>query len=383
LANIFILPAPPGGMSLGGLATTFGMILPALGQIPAWMAWLLLTYTISMVRFFASLPLTNLPISVSIGGVIAFYAMVLGFTWLNGLDKQKRLDIVGRSQQSRIIRAVLGATVILASLIVIWAWNQPDNKLHVTFLDVGQGDAIFIQTPDGHQILVDGGKYPSMLLDRLGREMPFWDKDIDIMVATHPDEDHITGLVEALGHYRVRMLVTNGEKEDEATYYNALLQFAESAQVPIHNAIAGEVFELGNGVRLEILHPDVGLNLEERNDYSLSMRLVYEDFTLLLTGDAEEKAERTMLRSGRSLQSLVLKAGHHGSGSSSSRAFLQAVQPQIIIISVGEGNHYEHPHPEMLQRAQEIGAAVLRTDELGSIELISDGHEVWWKASAN
>jgi competence protein ComEC len=326
---------------------------------------------------------SSVALSITTGGVIAFYVLIIGMTWITGADKEERLDLLGRSPRSRILRALIAAAIIIALLAGIWIWNQPDGKLHVTFLDVGQGDAIFIQSPDGHQILVDGGKYPSILLDRLGREMPFWDKDIDIMVATHPDEDHITGLVEAFSHYQVSMLVTNGEQEDESSYYKALLQFTESAQVPIHNAVAGEVFELGNGVRLEILHPDSGLGLEERNDYSLSMRLVYEDFTLLLTGDAEDKAERIMLQSGRPLQSLVFKAGHHGSGSSSSRAFLQAVEPQIIIISVGKENRYEHPHPEMLQRAQEIGATVLRTDELGSIELISDGHEVWWQANAN
>ncbi|UCC52081.1 MAG: DNA internalization-related competence protein ComEC/Rec2 [Anaerolineaceae bacterium] len=383
LANTLILPAQPGVMIFGGLATILGMILPALGQLPAWVAWLLLTYTINLVRFFASLPYANLPVSISFGGVIAIYGLVITVTWLSGLEKQNRLDLFGRSRQSRIMRALIAAAAVLASLIIIRAWNQPDDKLHVTFLDVGQGDAIFIQSPDGHQILVDGGRYPSVLLDQLGREMPFWDKDIDIMVATHPDEDHISGLVETLGHYQVGMLVTNGEKQDVSPYYDALLQAAESSQVPIHVASTGEVFEIGNGVRLEILHPDSQLGLAERNDYSISMRLVYEDFTLLLTGDAEDKAERMMLQSGRPLQSLVFKAGHHGSGSSSSRAFLQAVKPKIVIISVGAGNRYEHPHPAMLQRAQEIGATVLRTDELGTIELISDGHEVWWESSAD
>jgi competence protein ComEC len=203
------------------------------------------------------------------------------------------------------------------------------------------------------------------------------------MVATHPDEDHISGLVETLGHYQVGMLVTNGEKQDVSPYYDALLQAAESSQVPIHAASAGEIFEIGKGARLEILHPDSQLGLAERNDYSISMRLVHEDFTLLLTGDAEDKAERMMLQSGRPLQSLVFKAGHHGSGSSSSRAFLQAVKPKIVIISVGAGNRYKHPHPAMLQRAQEIGATVLRTDELGTIELISNGREVWWESSAD
>jgi competence protein ComEC len=142
--------------------------------------------------------------------------------------------------------------------------------------------------------------------------------------------------------------------------------------------MVGEVMELGDGVRLEILHPGPELDVEDRNENSVAMRLVYEEFAVLLTGDAEEGAEQRMMASGRPLRAAVFKAGHHGSRSSSSRTFLQAVRPQIVVISVGKENKYEHPHAEVLQRAEEIGAAVLRTDELGSIEIVSDGRQIWF-----
>jgi competence protein ComEC len=381
LANLLILPAQPGVMVIGGLATLLGMISPVLGQLPAWAAWLLLTYTINLVRFFASLPLSSVAVSIGPGIVIPFYGFVFAMTWFTGRDKEEQLDILDRSPRSRIIRAVIGAGIVIALLAGIWAWNQPDDKLHVTFLDVGQGDAIFIESPDGRQILVDGGRNPSLFLDKLGREMPFWDKNIDIVMATHPDEDHILGLVEALDRYQVDLLFVDGEKQNESPGYEVLLQSAEDAHIPIHRALAGEVIELGDGVRLEILHPGPELTREERNENSISIRLVYEDFALLLTGDAESNAERIMMDSGRPLQSLVFKAGHHGSRSSSSRVFLQAVQPQIIIISAGKDNPYGHPHEEVLQRAEEIGALVLRTDEVGNIELISDGEGFWWETN--
>jgi competence protein ComEC len=383
LANLLILPAQPGVMIIGGLATLLGMISPALGQLPAWVGWLFLTYTINLVRFFAALTHNSVSLSIAAGGVVVFYILIMGVTWITSVDKEKRLDLLGRSPQSRIIRALIGTGIIIALLATVWIWNQPDGKLHVTFLDVGQGDAIFIESPDGRQILVDGGRRPSLFLDQLGREMPFWDKDIDVVVATHPDEDHILGLVEALDHYRVNLLLVNGEEADLLAGYEQLLETAKEAQIPVRKALAGEVIELGDGVRLEILYPGPELDLENRNENSVSIRLVYGDFALLLTGDAEEKAERMMIESGRPLQSFVFKAGHHGSGSSSSRAFLQAVQPQIIVVSAGSDNNYNHPHPEMLQRGEEIGATILRTDELGSIEVISDGHQVWWETEAD
>ena len=143
--------------------------------------------------------------------------------------------------------------------------------------------------------------------------------------------------------------------------------------------MTGEVIQLGDGVRLEILRPGQELDLEDRNENSVSMRLVYGDFAVLLAGDAEEKAERMMMESGRPLNAAVFKAGHHGSRSSSSRTFLQAERPQIIVRSTGKENWYDHPHPEVLQRAEDMGATVLRTDEMGTIEISSDGRSYGWE----
>jgi competence protein ComEC len=142
----------------------------------------------------------------------------------------------------------------------------------------------------------------------------------------------------------------------------------------------GEVIQLDNGVRLEVLHPGDTLDGESRNENSVSMRLVYGNFTFLLTGDAEGRAEQEMLATGLPLQALVFKAGHHGSRSSSTMPFLQAVRPQIIVVSAGLDNRFMHPHPEMLERAKTVGAAVLRTDQLGTIEVITDGQTMWWQA---
>ena len=377
LANLLILPAQTGIMAFGGIATLAGMVSPILGQAPAWIAWLFLSYTIGLVRFFAALPLATLAVNFPAWAVAASYASILGLTWAarTRLDQSSTQASANLGRQARRWTPMM---VTLASLLVIaWAWSRPDGRLHVAFLDVGQGDAILIRTPDGRQIAVDGGRYPSIFLDKLGQEIPFWDTEIDIMVATHPDDDHTLGLIDTFDHYRVGLLLVNGEETLGSDNYAALLHVATAAHTPIRQAVAGEVIDMGDGVRLEILHPGGALDPDTHNRNSVAVRLVYGDFAVLLTGDAEKAAEQMMLAGGRSLHSTVFKAGHHGSRSSSSRAFLQAVRPQIVVISAGKENTYDHPHPDVLQRAEEIGATVLRTDELGTIELISDGTMMW------
>ncbi len=380
-ANALILPAQPGVMIWGGLAALTGMVVPAIGQVFAWIAWLFLAYTIGLVRAFAAVPGAAVPISVSPTAVLVLYAIIAGLTWLAKQDQVKRREVIARLRRNFSQRAALSGSFLGLVLIVMWGASQPDGRLHVAFLDVGQGDAIFIQTPSGRQILVDGGNYPSLLNDRLGRQMPFWDREIDLVVATHPDADHAAGLAGLFDRYRVGRLLTDGSQMGGTAVYDAVLSAAQAAGTPIHRAMAGEIIRIDDGVRLEILHPGPERNDANRNENSVSFRLVYGGFSLLLTGDAEQAAEAAMLASGRPLSALLFKAGHHGSDSSSSRPFLAAVRPQIIIISVGADNNFGHPTPEILQRAADVGAAVLRTDELGTIELATDGQVMWWQAS--
>ncbi|HEX6385369.1 MAG TPA: DNA internalization-related competence protein ComEC/Rec2 [Anaerolineae bacterium] len=380
LANFLIIPAQPGVMIWGGLAALAGMALPVAGQVFSWVAWLFLSYTILLVRLFAALPGATVPVRVSPASVVAIYAIIAAVTWLAKQESDRRSRLLLQLRQNLSQRLAFGGALLLALLAISWAATQPDGYLHVVFFDVGQGDAIFIQTPSGRQILIDGGLYPTVLHGQLGRQMPFWDREIDILVATHPDADHVTGLVGVFDRYRVGRLITDGEGAGESSNYDALLLAAENNHTPLHSALAGQLITIGDGVRLEILHPGASLDRGNRNENSVSMRLLYGHFAVLLTGDAEEKGERAMLASGRPLHALVFKAGHHGSDSSSAMPFLQAIRPQIIVVSASEDNRYGHPHLAMLQRATEVGAAVLRTDELGTIEVISDGRTMWWQA---
>ncbi len=377
IANLFILPVQPGIMTWGGAATLAGMASPVLGQPPAWIAWLLLSYTIELVTFFSTIPLAAVPVTLSPFGLIAFYGFVFAISWLvssesNDEENRTTTRLDGRVQKTILLGLLLGAI-----LAVVWAGQRPDGKLHVVFLDVGQGDAILIQSPDGNQMLVDGGEYPSLLLSRVGEQLPFWDKQIDLVVATHPDTDHVAGLADLFANYTVGQVITNGADSENTAIYRAFLQAAADSQTPVRGGISGEVIELGSQVTVEILHSGTtSTSLHDNND-SVILRLVYKDFSLLLTGDAEQIAEQALLKSEKDLRSTVLKAGHHGSRSASSRPFLRAVAPQVVIISAGKANRFGHPHQETLQRLMETGAAVWRTDEAGTIELVSDGRQIW------
>ncbi|MEM7115880.1 MAG: DNA internalization-related competence protein ComEC/Rec2 [Chloroflexota bacterium] len=381
VANALILPAQPGVMIWGGLATILGLAFPLLGQPLAWVAWLLLRYTTTLVRALATVPGAAVPIAAPVSAILFIYALIALITWFAKQDEARRAVLTAQLRENLSQRLAFSTTLLAFILVSAWTATQPDGRLHVAFLDVGQGDAVFIQTPSGRQILVDGGFYPSLLNDRLGRQMPFWDRHLDMVVATHPDADHVSGLVGVFERYQVDTLMTEGTMQGVSPIFDEVLLAAEAREAQIHVARAGEVVMIGDGVRLEILHPGAGRDVESRNENSVSLRLVYGDFSLLLTGDAEERAETMMLQSGVPLQSLVFKAGHHGSRTSSTMPFLEAVRPQIVVVSSGAGNRFGHPHPEVLERLAALQTAVLRTDELGTITFITDGSRFWMRAS--
>ena len=380
-ANLFILPAQAGVMIWGALATLVGLLSPAIGQLFAWLAWLFLTYTIQLVRFFAAIPGAAVPVDVPPLAVVGIYVVIFVITWLV-LRRPAAPRIFLTQLQADLPKwAALGVGGLTAILFLIWGLNQPDGNLHVAFLDVGQGDAIFIQTPSGRQIVVDGGPQPSVLYQRLGQQIPFWDREIDLVIATHPEADHISGLPGLFDRYQIGQLLTNGEIKETAVS-EALNTIATAQGVPIRPVSAGEVIFIEDGVQLEVLNPPGLLAFQNSNQNSVAVRLTYGNLSILLTGDTEMLAEQAMIQSGRTLHSIILKAGHHGSNTSSTTTFLTAVQPQIVIISSGQDNRFGHPHPEVLERVAQVGAAVLRTDQLGTIEVISDGQMMWWQAES-
>ncbi|MBM5789523.1 MBL fold metallo-hydrolase [Candidatus Parcubacteria bacterium] len=242
--------------------------------------------------------------------------------------------------------------------------------LRVWFFDVGQGDATLIETPLGRQVLVDGGP-DRTILQKLPQTMWPWDRTLDAVVITHPDADHITGLTSVLEQYDVAAIYETGVRGGTPMIAGLVSAMAtEGARMkPVR---AGQSFEM-DGVIFDVLWPTEAFLQKERdrNNTSVVLRVRYGSTTLLLTGDAEESVEAVMARSAGDVD--VLKVGHHGSRTSTTAKFLQAVTPEEVVISAGEDNRYGHPHPIVLARLREAGARVSRTDQDGDLLLVSDG----------
>ena len=262
----------------------------------------------------------------------------------------------------------VGLLSICAALVWLGLRGAPDGRLHVFFLDVGQGDAIFIRTPDGGQILVDGGPSPEELLEGLGDLMPFWDRSLDLVVLTHPDADHMIGLLALSERYRIeQVLETQLAQDDDA--WNYARGTTQSERIV---AAQGMTLRAGD-VILTVLSPTEGGEALKPGDNatSLVLRLDYSNASALLTGDAPQEVEAEMLMTGQPVDADILKVGHHGSNGSSSEAFIAAVAPEYAVIQVGADNSYGHPASAVLDRLH--GIEVLRTDLNGRVEAISDG----------
>ncbi|MEK7208808.1 MAG: ComEC/Rec2 family competence protein [Patescibacteria group bacterium] len=263
---------------------------------------------------------------------------------------------------------------LLAANIFVWLIIVRAERavLTVAFLDVGQGDAIFIEAPGGNQVLVDAGR-GRQVLRALGPLMPFYDRSIDLIVATHPDADHIGGFPEVLKRYAVGFILDTGLAAETAVD-RAFRQAATAEEAEIIAARRGTRIFLGAGAVLEVLFPDRDPTGWETNTASIVARLTYGNREFLLTGDSPVKIEKYLVNlANRSLSADVLKVGHHGSKTSSAAEFLAAVAPEYAVISAGKNNRYGHPHESVLAALQKINAKILRTDEFGSIIFQTDG----------
>jgi len=262
--------------------------------------------------------------------------------------------------------------------IFIWRMVATEDRsgiLKVSFLDIGQGDAIFIEAPNGNQVLIDGGSNRAVLKE-LGKVMPFYDRTIDVVIATHPDKDHIGGLVEVLKNYRTDMVMESGVSSDTGVYQELEKTIADK-KLPRILARRGMSLNLGDGVRLNILFPDRDTEGWETNTASIVAKLVYGNNSFLLTGDSPIAIENYLsMIDGQNLKSDVLKAGHHGSRTSTSESFASLVSPQYAVISAGKNNQYGHPHKEVLDILEKIKAVILKTYENGTISFSSDGERV-------
>lgn len=392
LTNLVIAPVQPFIMLWG----TLGLVTGVLGL--SWVAWLILlvpwlclVWTVMMVKWTAALPGASLEISgYNEWGLLLTYLLLAGLYWCESPRRwvQHGLNWVRTRWQDHVLgSSAAGAVGVGCILIWLGVFSLPDGRLHVYFLDIGQGDGILIQTPSGRQVLIDGGPSPERLFNELSQVMPFWDRTIDIVAVTNPDKDHMDAQVQLPARFQVTTALQTEATvaNPDADLWRATLN-ATGAELQLQHQ--GGWIDLGDGVALWVLWPPPELFTRDQtdeqffdNENSLVMKLTYGDFSVLLTGDAGIPAEFAMIAADAPVAATVLKVGHHGSSGSTSAPFVRAVNPQLAVIQVSADNTYGHPHQEVLNNLAR--RTVLRNDLHGRVHIYSDGQQLWLDTENN
>jgi competence protein ComEC len=400
-ATFLSLPALPFIMVTSALVAFVGLFALLAAQILGWLAWLFLSYLVFVVQGFDALPYSSTEVpTISAWHILGYYVILAGvvalFNYRNKLaDFSSKLTSGIKKVTQGMPKPGLGFSpkwLILPLLIVaILVWSMvltaPDNNLHVSFLNVGQGDAILIQTPSGQDILIDGGPDAQQINLELSKKLSFWDRTIDLVVCTQPQADHVTGLIEVLQRYKVQQVLETDIAYDSSVY-EEWLKVVEDEEAEYNTACAGQDIDLGNGIKIEVLNPPASLwagTSDDIDNNGVVLRLNWNKVSFLFTADIREEVEFELIEQRANLKSTVLKVAHHGSKTSTSTQFLAAVDPEVAVICVGADNTFGHPSPEVLERL--IGRLgednVYRTDEDDTIEFITDGEKLWVKADHN
>ena len=391
-ATVLAMPAMPAAL-LGAAATSIaGLFAPALASALGTLAWAPLAWLIwmadAMPPILLPAPWLTAPVAAGWLGMTALLAILAssGRTRRAVAALRRRPRWRPAGLPALLAGAVPAAVIIMLLLAGQFATTKADGLLHVYALDVGQGDAILIVAPEGQQMLVDGGPDAETTLAAVSSLTPPGDRSLDVVAATHLDSDHVGGLLGVLDRYRAGVVLQGANAPQEAALrlqWETVLRDREHPVAAIH---AGHRIQLGQKVTLETLYPppeELPARVENNaNNGSLALRLDYGAVSFLLTGDIEVDAERHLAAvAGDKLRADVLKVSHHGSRTSTTPAFLQAVNPQSAVISAGRNNRYGHPHADVMQRLESaVGAErVFLTARDGTVEYISDGETLWVK----
>ncbi|MDO8578731.1 MAG: DNA internalization-related competence protein ComEC/Rec2 [Dehalococcoidales bacterium] len=384
IATLLTVAAMPAIIVAGSACGVLGIFVLPLSQFTAWFVWLFLSYVLLIVRIADYVPFTQVhPFPYQ--WIFAYYSVLAlslcAYRSRHNLVKswERLIDFAWKLP----LKPITSSLFLIAVLLFSTAVTLPDNKLHVAFLDVGQGDAVLI-TEGSQQILIDGGPSGEAVCSQLSRYMPFWDRTIDLVISTHPHADHLSGLLEVLKRYRVKQVLYGDFNYDSplVLQWNDLIS---QKQIESTKAQAGQQIAFGDA-SLQILNPQVPLFSDTDSDIDnngIVTRLTMGKISFLFMADVRQEAERQLI-SLRSLPtSNVLKIGHHGSTTSSSAQLLSAVNPNAAVISVGKDNEFGHPNEDVIARLKEIVGISnpYRTDLQGTIEFSTDGNSLWVKTS--
>ena len=405
LANVAVVPLVPLVMASSAVAAPIGAVLAGFGDGPipgllAWLvgglAWLPLRALVVVGQVAGNVPLAAIPITPPAWLPLAWYPLVVAIA-LRRPESGERDPLslglapisgaaTGDRPRFRTPPAWTFGVAAMALLATLTLATRPDGQIHVMALDIGQGDAILVVAPSGATALIDGGPDPERTLRALGQALPFHERSLDLVVLTHPHQDHLAGLVDVLDRYRVHTVLDPGRAFENAVYPRFRTDAAAEPGGRLLDARAGMVVRLDPTTTLSVLYPseaDAAAPLPEDDINNASVVLLLESggFRALLTGDAELPVEAALAARALITPVTVLKVGHHGSESSTSEALLDATRPVLALISCGVDNDYGHPTRQTLDRLAARGIGVLRTDTDGTVEVVSDGRQVVARAN--
>ena len=389
IVTVLALPAMPFIMAGTLAAAAVGLVSTTLGQFIGWMVWAPTSYLIELVKI---APKWTLQTDWAGNWLVAVWYLALGASllllkpgrlgWLWSRVKDQAGELTRRPMEpAKTLPIITGAVFMTAAAIALW-WQVGtggDGDLHVYFCDVGQGDSALIVTPEGRQVLVDGGPAPDSAIRALSEAMPEGDRSLDLVVVTHLDADHSRGLIDVLDQYEVGAIVA-GTESSTASMYAQWQAGVERNKVDVVSVHQGFALDLGSGVVAEVLNPRSGISGGgSTNNEALVLRITYGSVSFLLTADIEAQTESLLALMGAGIESTVLKVAHHGSKTSSTAGFIDAVDPAVALISVGGDNSFGHPNDEVIGRLmRQIGGEnIYRTDRHGDVEFVTDGVELW------
>jgi competence protein ComEC len=392
LATFLATPALTIIIVTGALTGILGLASLMAAQVMSWLAWPFLSYMMLVVSGLAAPSLSSVEVgSISPAFIVGYYVVLAAAIWLHSRWKKLRSLISGAAGVmkagmslpfgiSRNIKWIIVPLLLLAALVSYTAATMPDDELHVSFLDVGEGDAIFIQKGN-QQVLIDGGPGPQAIDLGLSRRMPFWDRTIDLLVLTHPHSDHLAGLVEVLRRYRVGQVLYPA-LDYHSPLFDEWLRLIAERGIKSTVACVGQQVALGDGAIMEVLNPPVNPLSGSESDLdnnSIVLHLRDGKVSFLLAADIMRDTEWELVRERADLSGTVLKVAHHGSDTSTTPEFLAVVNPQTVVISCGAGNKFGHPNDVIVNRlVQKLGEGnIYRTDKYGTIEFITDGKRLW------
>ncbi len=371
--NLLIVPPQAALLMMGLVATLIALISPAAAQLLYWFDMLLLSWTIGIVRWFAALPFAQVEFYIDPRLVALYFMTLLGAAMIQATQPDWARRFGRFIRQRAVTTGVVFAGFLTTALLVSVFLSRPDGQLHVWLLDAGHSNAILMQTPGGAQILVDGGRFPSRLLTAIGDRLPFYDREIEVLILTQPDVFEYGALPAVLERYRIGVALQNGQSNLSEDF--ALLQ-SRLSQYDVVTVRAGYTAEFADGVRLEVLHPQAQPQLGDPIDlYTLTLRVQYGEVSFLLPADLNMEGQRALLDAGRWPLAAVMLLPQHGAARSLDRTFLAAVQPQVVLLQSDVANLRGDPEPDTLALLGDL--PLYRTDEGGTIHLWSDGQSVW------